>query len=77
MSNVLNKYYFVQDGIVFQQFDLYELAYDYQIELLGGNQDRLHYREVRDETNPDVVIRDFGHPTVTLHYSEKFHNKKY
>lgn len=71
----MNKYYFVEDGVVIEQTDLYEDAYLTQVMYLGDKY-ALKYDEIRDINNPDIIIRNFGHPTISLHYSDKYHNRR-
>lgn len=71
----LTSYYFVENGIVIYTTDLYELAYDYMLELLKGKV--FKYIDIRDSINNDIVIRDFGHISVTLHFSYKNHYRKH
>lgn len=71
----LSNYYFVENGVVIYTTDLYELAYDYMVELLKGK--IFKYIDIRDSINNDIVIRDFGHTSITLHFSYKNHYRKH
>lgn len=70
----LKGYYFVENGVVIFTTDLYDLAYDYMCKLLDGKIKQ--FIDTRDTINGDIVIRDFGHINITLHFSYKHHYKK-